>query len=161
MNNQRRLAYWWAWLPVVALAAMAIHLGGVSIDGLRLNDPLDRVLARCGQPEKIEDLGMQACCGYRMWEYRYAKKGLVLTIAQDEGQSRKYLLRVNVSAPATAKTNLGIGIGSTRDQVKKAYGKPDVENPESWTYRDSDCEGLIVGFQNDHVTSLFLGPFCE
>lgn len=89
----------------------------LTIKGVGLGSSRTDVEAALGKPERTDKAPQQ-----NMEFYDYDSQGFSVGISSD---NRVHVL--SVSAPAAAKTQKGIGIGSSANEVKSAYGDPDAD----------------------------------
>ena len=91
----------------------------------------------------------------------------VMTEERIGGKGGQSITAINVKAPATFKTRLGIGIGSSRKEVLGAYGKlrdpefPSGDNEEVFL-AGSIYGGVFFTFnKKDQVSEIFAGAGAE
>lgn len=72
---------------------------------------------------------------------------------------KDYVLSV-VFMDDTVSTDEGISIGSTKDEVKEAYGEPSSESSTEMVYEKGDTE-LKVGLDGDSVATLEIAAVTE
>jgi hypothetical protein len=140
-------------------AAKLILHPGVGIGDLKFGDDADHVTQFLGKPEKISNnIG---------WDY--PSKGLWLTVHPRQGLiqlmagSKKTFPSFNVN-DFPGKLDNGLAIGSARDDVENAYGKPTrTENapdnptiPSLTTVLHYDQLNLRFAIQDGKVTQIFL-----
>jgi hypothetical protein len=132
-----------------------------SLGQLRLELPADEVLELLGEPEARSKPAVWAADGEVHQEWRYPAKGISLGMT-GEGNGR-HISAITVTEPCRLKTDRGIHIGSTREQVLEAYGKEtdrSVENSET-VVAGSVYGGIIFRFRNNRASEIFIGAAAE
>jgi hypothetical protein len=141
-------------VALLAAAALAVNLKTDSIGGFKLGDSTKTVIAKLGPPadKKAPEFAGEAT-GEWYFVYRYPAQGLDFTFVGRTKQSPEndlHLGDISAYGPSTAKTTKGIGIGSTKAEVKKAYGSSEeITDEKEW------C-GLFVTYKGDKVAELSL-----
>ncbi|MBK9070052.1 MAG: hypothetical protein IPL79_03455 [Myxococcales bacterium] len=83
--------------------------------------------------------------------------------AEDAADTAYEVVELTIEAPSSFRTKAGVGIGSSADEVKAAYGR-DLNTD------DSSAELLVVGdlyggaifsIENNQVKSIFIGAAGE
>ncbi len=99
----------------------------VSIGGIRFGDSQQQVLKLYGEPSKKTTLMGNPRAGIKSTsEWRYDKLGLSVTFTYS-----KIVYAIGITPPSTLRTNTGIGIGSSLEDIVRIYGdqvygyKPD------------------------------------
>ncbi|AMC35843.1 hypothetical protein [Janthinobacterium sp. B9-8] len=96
-------------------------------------------------------------------EWAYADCGITLDMVSDKKQGAKKIASITLFAPSTLNTQRGIRIGSSTQEVMKAY-KP------YWNKEESDSNqfvagsiygGLIFTHKKKKVNGIFLGATAE
>jgi hypothetical protein len=90
--------------------------------------------------------------------------GISFDMVSDREGGSKTIASIMISAPSTLKTQRGIGIGSSEQAVIQAYQhEKDAEAtmPTEVFVAGSVYGSLMFQFQNDQVTSIFLGAGAE
>jgi len=96
-------------------------------------------------------------------EWAYADCGITLDIVSDKKRGAKKIASISLFAPSTLSTRRGIRIGSSMQEVMKAY-KPYWNKEESDTHHfiaGSIYGGLIFSQEKQKVKSIFLGAAAE
>ena len=141
-------------IMLLTVAALAANLKNESLGGFKLGDPVKTVTDKLGPPpqKKGPDYAGEAT-GEWQYYYRYPDLGLDFTFVSSSKQGKGKELRlgdIRAYGPATAKTTTGIGVGSTKAEVKKAYGSTDdITDEKEW------C-GLFIKYKGDQVEELNL-----
>lgn len=130
--------------PVDQPAANNLASRELVVNGVGLGSERTEVEKALGTPEKVEKAAQQ-----HLEFLHYPSKGLTVGISSDE---RVHIL--SVSAPASAWTLSGIGIGSSMDDVKRAYGNPNGEGNYPLK-SDQKNVFLEVEGKNNQVTLLY------
>lgn len=90
--------------------------------------------------------------------------GITLDMVSEKKGGRKTIASIKAVAPSTLRTGKGIGIGSSEQDVMKAYQNTinmDDSVPGKTVVAGSIYGGLIFSLKNGGVTSLFLGAAAE
>lgn len=99
---------------------------------------------------------------HQNWEYRSC--GITLDMVSEEKGTLKSIGSITIVSPSTLTTKKGIRIGSTEQEVIKAYKSYwNREDSEIWKkfVAGSIYGGLIFSFRNGKVSSMFLGAAAE
>jgi hypothetical protein len=99
---------------------------------------------------------------HQTWDY--PKCGLSFTMSSAQKGETKTLDAITVSAPSTLKTKRGIHIGSSIQDVEKAYKKEkdkEASVPKQTFVAGSLYGGLVFNFEHNKVSSIFLGAGAE
>lgn len=99
---------------------------------------------------------------HQKWDY--AACGISLDMVSEKKGGRKTIASIKAVAPSTLRTGKGIGIGSSEQDVMKAYQNTinmDDSVPGKTVVAGSIYGGLIFSLKNGRVTSLFLGAAAE
>lgn len=147
-----------------------IIIPGESIDGVKLGDTREEVVELLGEPS-----GVGWADGlYRGWRTYWYKplgvEGTGFTIyfnyrGEDKPWGPVDALRAN--KPYVGKTPEGIGIGSTLEEVREAYGEPDdipsdviVDGTHRLQYTYCiDSVKFTIGMLDEIVEGFFIGFF--
>lgn len=112
----------------------AIEESDLNIGGIYLDQPIKEVVAQMGKPvskEKLKDIdfGYTTKLANKRYEYGFVKNGAKFTVIADKNVKG---VIVNKTAEAAGlATKAGITLGSSDEEVLKAYGKP------TWDYKDN------------------------
>ncbi|MBL0173835.1 MAG: hypothetical protein IPP94_00950 [Ignavibacteria bacterium] len=96
-------------------------------------------------------------------EWKYAACGITLGMVSRKKGAPKSIESITVSSPSMLRTKRGIRIGSTEQEVMKAY-KPFWNKEESTPgsfVAGSIYGGLLFSFENGKVSRIFLGAAAE
>lgn len=134
-----------------------------AIGALKLGMTDQAVIKELGEAEKKSEAIVWGADGLEHQSWYYEAKGIELGMVKYEGN--QIVSTIKLSKSCELNTSRGIGIGSTRNDVIRSYGK-EME-PEN---RDGDSSTLIAGtvyggvlfaMENDRVTSIFIGAAAE
>ena len=99
---------------------------------------------------------------HQKWEYTGC--GITLDMVSDKKGALKSIESITLVSPGTLSTKRGLRIGSTRQEVMKAY-KPYWNREDSEFFGNfvagSIYGGLVFYFQNGKVSKIFLGAAAE
>jgi hypothetical protein len=138
------------------------------IGEVTVSSTTDEVVQLLGEPKKKGRIQMSEASGDDLQTWSYPAHGLSIEMAIDDRKTGKgSVAAISMKAPATLKTRLGIGIGSTRKEVLDAYGK--LRDPEfpSGTDEEVFLAGSIYGGvfftfnKKDKVSEIFVGAGAE
>ena len=133
---------------------------------------VEKILGAPGQ--KGDEEFMPATGEYQVfWTYKDA--GINLVFAASEKDAPRTLAQMSLFAPATLKTQRGIGLGSTRAEVEAAYEKPTFppkqgakhsryaadESNDGQVVVGSAYGGLVFYIEDGRVSGIFLGASAE
>ena len=99
---------------------------------------------------------------HQKWEY--VDCGITLSMVSEKKGASKSIESISLVSPSTLSTKRGIRIGSTEQEVMKAY--KSQWNREDSKHFGSFVAGSIYGgvmfdFENDKVSRIFLGAAAE
>lgn len=102
-----------------------------TLAGIALGDSQQKVFKLLGKPQsKRRERCFQGDSGWV--EFNWPAKGIVVGMGNgDEG-----VLYIEIYGNSKGKTSRGIGIGSTKEEVRAAYGNPD--NIDKWLIRKDE-----------------------
>jgi len=91
-------------------------------------------------------------------------KGVSFDMSSQRKGGSKIITAITITAPSQLKTKRGIGIGSSEQEVIRAYN--DVKDSEATRPKETFVAGCVFGglffdFQNDKVVSIMLGAAAE
>ena len=119
--------------------------------------------ALAGKPARGREQKWEADGLYHQ-KWSYGAQGLKLGMAAEKKGGAKTLASIECAARCTLKTSRGIGIGSTLEDVQKAYAaefnKEDSKLPGAFV-AGSIYGGLMISFKGGKVDGMFLGPAAE
>lgn len=118
------------------------------------------ILTRLGTPsEKKEDLFWGAI-GMYVQKWEYGDRGIRLQMQSEQPGEPKQVLSIVITEPCELKTNAGMGIGSSKEEVVQAYRhyQDPYSHPESESFvAGTAYGGLIFSFENNRVKEIFIG----
>jgi hypothetical protein len=117
------------------------------------------VVALLGQPSSKGKVDEEGATGDFVAEWEWKKAGVKIYVAGSSKKGPWVARNVNLVAPATLKTQKGIGIGSTLADVDKAYAAghmPAEPGEESYTV-GTHYDGMVFEFENGKVSSIYWG----
>lgn len=134
-----------------------------SLDFLKYNTTDVEVQNNLGEPEEKSESTIWDADLLEHQTWRYKTKGIELNmVRQENGQVVK---AIYIKSPCNFKTKKNIGIGSIKKEVINAYqGKINPENTNDTTsilIVGTVYGGIIFKFENDRVSSIFIGASSE
>jgi hypothetical protein len=117
----------------------------------------------CKQPQKSKEQ-LEGATGEYVQDWKCADCGIKLKLGSERRKGLKVVQSVTVTAPCSLPTTRGIHIGSTEDEVLKAYGQYQDRTESKKGRRflaGSIYEGMIFDFKNGKVVRIFLGAAAE
>jgi hypothetical protein len=134
------------------------------IGGLRIDLPAATVSQHLDcQPQRGRREKWAADDAYHQ-DWQYPDCGVTLRMVSATRDGSWSIEAITVTAPSTLTTQRGIGIGSTRQAVIKAYQREwnQEESEESGNFvAGSLYGGLIFSFRNEKVNQIFFGVASE
>ncbi|WP_103867512.1 SH3 domain-containing protein [Aquimarina sp. I32.4] len=129
---------------------------------LKLGLTQKEVIKRIGVPSKKgEDQEWSAISAYiQEWKY---DNGITLHMESESADSKKTVFMITISEPCNYKNSKKIGINSSITDVLKSYTKyiDDLSFSENQIIAGSIYGGVIFGFENGKVSSIFIGAAAE
>jgi hypothetical protein len=150
--------------PTTQEASSLILKPGIGIGELKFGDSKDRVIALLGTPEKEQQVG-------DIVELSYPSKGLGVGVVQSRGLPGVTSIGAMTKKSAgpfamndfPGKTDKGIAMGATAEQVLAAYGAPSSQIaqekapiPQSPSVMSYDKLGLIFTLRDGQVVAINL-----
>ncbi|MBI1343557.1 MAG: hypothetical protein GC171_11540 [Terrimonas sp.] len=134
-----------------------------SIGDLVLGMKTSPIMRMFGRPDSVSKTGLWPGDGLMHQDWLYRSRGISLNMAMEEGQKDMFISSITVKKPCTLKTQRGIGIGSVYAEVMMAYEK---EIDQSLSKKNvivigSIYDGIIVSFENDKASNIFIGAAAE
>lgn len=138
-----------------------------TIGSLKLGLADSRVLNILGEPiEKSEQI-VWGADGEEHQTWHYKSQGIELDMIGVKNKQK--INMITISNPCAFKTGRNIGLGSTKEEVLKAYRNEinrDKTNPDTYMGPDSVIAGTIYGgvyfeIKNSRVASIFVGAGAE
>jgi hypothetical protein len=122
------------------------------------------VLKLLGKPEKKSKAEFWGADGLIHQRWFYKKLGIAVDFVKEDKSGVGEAFSVTISAPSERKTSRGIGIGSTRREVLKAYAaeinREESRLPET-IVAGSVYGGVVFTMKNNSVVSIFIGAAAE
>lgn len=159
---------------ILTLAAGLLCLGNValasivpgedSLGGLSLGNHRDYVTQIYGEPDQSTGVFEQKY-GPRYGEkVQYGDSVVMLFTAYDRNESF-VLSYIHISANNGFSTPKGIHVGSTKNEVYRAYGKPDLtqkgkDNLVLWSYKVRDSSPIGFVFEGNILRYINHGSNC-
>lgn len=143
---------------------VGIIVPGKSIEGVNLGDSWEVVEQKIGNPT----MGGIADGNYRSWiAANYMEgphAGLSIYYINNSYDSRGPVDLITASAPYSGKTKEGIEIGSSLNNVRKAYGNPKntLLFPDRGSIFDYYCfygKMLLIHYKDSTATGISIGYF--
>lgn len=144
-----------------------------SIAGIRIDDTgADVQVAirenKLGNVLKREDVIWEAF-GQAVQEWMFPESGLTLNMISDKIGGPKTVFSIAIEGPSVQKTGKGIGIGSSKADVIKAYAKFKTDTGESAGFFDgqdvhlvgSIYGGMVFFFKDGKLNNIFFGASAE
>ena len=140
-------------------------MGDERIGGLRYRMPAAELLGLLGEPSKRDRISFEGATGEYYHHWFYPEQGLKVAMSSSTRKGAQSIYRFWVRAPSSFTTRFGVGIGSSRKDVLKFYGKlRDLE------WLDGDDNSFVAGsvyggvfftFTADKVSEIFVGASAE
>lgn len=150
-------------LTAAALAAPMKVVDAQKVGNLKLGLDSSQLASLLGAPSKQGKPIEEAATGLTVRDQSYPKQGLVVTVSREGKATVWRVERFTVTAPCTWKTPQGIGIGSSDQEVRKAYSQLLDKEGQSATQLvvGSIYDGVIFHLKNGKVESIFVGAAAE
>lgn len=135
-----------------------------AIGDLELGQPEAEVRFSLGDPTETGDEQFQGADGLYVQQLTYDDLGIELWMHSEEEGAPKEVASITISEPSDLTTKKGIRIGSTEAEVQEAYESlhnEEESEPGTTFVAGSIYGGLIFTFEDDKVTSIFLGASAE
>lgn len=132
------------------------------IGALKLGLSEKEVSSICGAPEKKSKDTLWGADGQYHQTWNYPKTGVTLDMVSASPSEKKGIGSVTIAAPCSYATSKGITIGSSGDQVKKAYRKYIGSSVvPTQIVAGSIYGGVIFTLKNGKVVRIFIGAAAE
>jgi hypothetical protein len=136
---------------------------GLGLIKLRLSE--SELIHLLGEPEATSDAEIWGADGLEHSNWSYASKGLEIGMAQLPDDTEAHVFSISATAPCTLATSRGISIGSSKDDVLKAY-KNEIDpnandDTDSWITIGSVYGGIGLGIEEGAVSYIFIGASAE
>ena len=137
---------------------------GEKLGKLELGMKAAEVIKLLGAPKSKGKETEWGATGDWVEEWNYPDKGLVLDMASSEQGAPKAILSIKADKKCGLATGKGVKIGSTLNEVEKAYGKfhEKEQSRAGQTYVvGSIYGGMIFDLAGGKVTGIFIGAAAE
>jgi hypothetical protein len=117
------------------------------------------VVALLGQPSSKGKVDEEGATGDFVSEWEWKKAGVKIDFASGTKKGPWVARNLSLAAPATLKTQKGVGIGSTLADVDKAYAAGHMlpaDGEESYTV-GTHYDGMVFEFKGGKVASIYWG----
>lgn len=134
------------------------------IGSIKLDLPESKIIELLGKPGKQSKVVLEGATGLYVCGWEYKDKGIVLQMASEEEKGKMKVNSISITAPCNLKTARGIGIGSKKEDVMKAYKDCPVD--KDFTTEDQLVIGSVYGgvffsFKDGKVKGIFIGAGAE
>lgn len=134
------------------------------IGSLKLELPAQQVIKQLGKPGKKSEVKLEAATGLYVCDWDYADKGIFLQMASEDKKDEMEINSIRITAPCKLLTARGIGIGSKKEDVEKAYAGCPID--KEFTTKDQLVIGSVYGgvfftFKEGKVSGIFIGAGAE
>ena len=130
-------------VPLFALAETSVIQGGVGLGSYKLGAAFESVQKQLGQPPQVKRSPSDPKSGMAF----YPDRGLAFLLNREQT-----ILGITVTEPKY-KTAEGVGVGSTVDQVKAAYGNGLARGAFNLSFPN---HGLSFAFTDRKVTHVYV-----
>jgi hypothetical protein len=134
-----------------------------ALGAIRITMPAAEVTRALGRTEKQTRAKLWEADGMYHETWGYRSRGIVLDVVSDSPKGKRTVASAEITAPCTFATKKGMKIGSSYDEVKKAYA--DNIDPEGSDKikitAGSPYGGLLFFFKGGKVVRIFLGAAAE
>lgn len=122
------------------------------------------VIKLIGEPEEKSEAAIWGSDGLEHQTWHYKALGLELGFMEYDTNTQ-IVDSIIISSPSKLRTIRGIGIGSTKSEILKAY-ENEINKEESDMDSDSIIAGTVYGglifkLENDRVATIFIGAAAE
>jgi hypothetical protein len=136
-----------------------------AIGDLAIAMSASEVKAAFGDPSETSEIQVEEAHGDFVQAWNYAGTGLSLVMRSFTQDGEQMIASVTITMPSQLQTRRGIAIGSSWEDVQKAYGDvadKDIDTSDHSSFvAGSIYGGVIFSFEDDKVTSIFLGAGAE
>ncbi|MCX7708413.1 MAG: hypothetical protein N2484_01040 [Clostridia bacterium] len=134
-----------------------------SLGSLKYGLTEKELVQKLGQPEEKSKAMVWGSDGMEHQSFYYKAKGIELDMIKDENVWS--IRTINIKKPCDFKTKRNIGIGSSKEEVLKVYKEelnPENSGHDTESYiAGTVYGGIIFGFENGEVSSIFIGAAAE
>ncbi len=134
-----------------------------ALGGLRIDMPAAEVIKLIGTAPKQSKATKWGADGLYHQAWDYPARGISLNMCSESLTGKKTVFTVTIKPPCSFKTTKGISIGSTYDEVMKAYSASiDKESTNKSTIvAGSIYGGIVFQFKGGKVSEIFIGAGAE
>lgn len=112
-----------------------------------MNADMSTITSSLGEPAKYFE---SQSCAFQGLDKVYTYGSVVIQTYPKDDKDYVYSIQLKDD---TVETKEGVYIGSSKDDVKKAYGTPSTENENAYIYTKGDCTLTFI-FTNDAVAEI-------
>lgn len=126
---------------------------------IRLGSSADDVQSLFGKPESVSEPQEEEATGDIIWNWEYPTQGISLTMANATKDAKTSRVSwITIAQPSSIKTALGLGIGSTLEDMRTLY-RACMSDPgaEPSIVIGSPYNGLWIEVADGKVRSMALG----
>lgn len=123
----------------------------------------EEVVAVLGEPAKKSKIEMEGATGEYVSHWKYPDHDLEIGMRAEKRKGKQTVRSLEAGPACTLSGPWGLAIGSTRDEVKKIYGKHyDRTHTDSQNFvAGSIYGGTIYTFEKGKVVKIFVGAAAE
>ena len=141
-----------------SIAMAKVPLNEAVLGGIYPGMPVQEMIQIYGEPLKGE---VSYAAGIQVYAQKMHYGDSVYLYAQSNTQSGPFkIVMINITANNGFATPAGIHVGSTREDVIRTYGQPDIRfaptHPELW-YKPGNGLDMVFHIKNGVVTRIGLG----
>jgi len=133
-------------------------------DWLKLGATEKTIKEKAGKDYTVKVLGESQVTGSYEEEWTFKNQGLQVVMESDTAESDKTIAQITITPPSKLKTVKGIGIGSSRKEIIKAYSEQlSHEEPtdDNTVIVGSVYGGIFFTLKDEKVTEIFIGGIAE
>lgn len=129
------------------------------VGALKLGSTKSLIGQVLGKPTSKTPIELEGATGLYYTKWEFAKQGITLDLTAPTKTGELKIASIYMTAPSEHKTKRGIGIGSTRAEVEKAYAdvKTDEVIEDGRFIAGSSNEGVDFYFHDDKVSAISVG----
>ncbi len=131
--------------------------------GLALGLTAKKVVAKLGEPESKDEIAEEGATGLWVSNWHWPKQGVELAMAAGKKDGAPTINSLTLTPPSVLKNPRGIGIGSRRDDVLKAFGKAvdKTASKGDEILIGSVYGGVFFDLKDQKVIKIFVGAGAE
>lgn len=149
-------------VPATVTPPMEKDLDSEGVGELLIGTKVSKVFSILGEPSsksKEEEWGAD---GLMHQDLFFKDKGVQMNLSRDSIGAEQVISSITIFPPSTLKTKRGIGIGSTHEEVLKAYeGQIDPTTNKTSIIIGSIYGGIVMDVDNNKVSRIFVGAAAE